>query len=216
MHDAILIGVGTALNDDPRLNTRHLPPLPEGSPFRYRLPRPVILDTNLRLSPNCKLLKNFREGRGRRPWIVTSHIDTRNGRADAFLTVLDRREALEAAGAEMVEVAAEDGMISIPDMLGTLRQRGIRSVMVEGGASVIESFLAARIPARSEPSRDAPKEVSAGVVDTVIVTVAPVLVGQDGVSYGSDLSAAKLPALQHVRTELFGHDAIMALKVSTA
>lgn len=211
MHDAILIGVGTALNDDPQLNTRHLPPL-SGVSHRYRLPRPVILDTDLRLSPSCKLLKNYREGRGRRPWVVTTHVATE---AHALSTRRDRQAALGAAGADVLQVAADDGMIFIPDMLRLLRQRGIRSIMVEGGASVIRSFLAASIPAKSEHSQDAGTEhANASVVDTLIITVSPVLVGKDGVSYGSDLSARELPGLQHIKTELFGRDAVTALKVS--
>ncbi len=54
---------------------------------------------------------------------------------------------------------------------------GIRSLMVEGGASVIRAFLTAAGSSASP------------VVDTVIVTVAPVLVGNEGVGYGSDLLA---------------------------
>lgn len=59
------------------------------------------------------------------------------------------------------------GNLSIPVVLKTLYTLGIHSVMVEGGAQVIRSFL----------SQDAQ------AVDTIIVTVAPTFVGEDGVSY---------------------------------
>ncbi|KAL6307679.1 dihydrofolate reductase-like domain-containing protein [Sparassis latifolia] len=211
MHDAILVGIGTALNDDPQLNTRHLPPLPLHYPYRYYLPRPMILDSNLRLSPDCKLLKNYREGRGRRPWVICSNsIDPSGGDRDAFATRLARRQALEEAGARVLEVRTDHGMISIPELLRTLRGLGIRSLMVEGGASVIKSFLAAN---KHPAGPDRPAAVAERTfLDMVIITIAPTLVGRDGISYGSDLLAEELPVLRHLNTELFGRDAVVALR----
>ncbi|GEM06577.1 hypothetical protein Rt10032_c01g0594 [Rhodotorula toruloides] len=68
-----------------------------------------------------------------------------------------------------------------------------RSLMVEGGASVISSFL-------STP----------GLVDLVIVTVAPVLIGDDGVSVTKE--GVHLPRLTHVRTQVFGKDTVFVCK----
>ena len=114
MHDAILIGIGTALNDDPQLNSehtpqtvflsthnnsslaRHLPPPPEGT--RHHLPRPVIIDTHLRLSPTCKLLRNYQAGQGRRPWILCVGEESAERR--------QRLDALEKAGATVIQVPA--------------------------------------------------------------------------------------------------------------
>ncbi|KAE9393156.1 hypothetical protein BT96DRAFT_999695 [Gymnopus androsaceus JB14] len=142
MHDAILIGIGTALNDDPQLNTRHLParePNPtNGHHNPYNLPRPIILDSYLRLPLHCKLLKNYVEGRGRRPWAT-------------FLFQI---------------------------VLETLYKLGICSVMVEGGAQVIRSFF----------SQDGAQATI--LVDTIIVTVAPTFVGEDGVSYNAAMNEA--------------------------
>jgi len=95
MHDAILIGIGTALNDDPQLNARHLPPR-TSTEDKYHLPRPVILDSHLRLSTNCKLLKNFQNHIGRRPWIICS--------SSATASEFSNRKELENAGAKIIEV----------------------------------------------------------------------------------------------------------------
>ena len=59
----------------------------------------------LRLALGCKLLKNYREGRGRRPWVVAS----RPTSASETQQWAERKTALEAAGATVVEVAGQDG-----------------------------------------------------------------------------------------------------------
>ncbi|KAI0673677.1 bacterial bifunctional deaminase-reductase [Trametes maxima] len=216
LHDAILVGIGTALNDDPQLNTRHLPPLPSAYPYGYRLPRPIIIDTHLRLLPHCKLLKNYQAGNGRRPWVIcASQRGTPSlASSEAFAA---RATVLQSAGARIVEVDidANTGSIAILAVLAALRQRGIRSLMVEGGARVIRSFLSAT---------HASAKAGSEVVDALVITVAPTLVGSAGVGYGAELHAdtsaewliqgcTKLPTFQHVRTEVFGPDTVMALKV---
>jgi 2,5-diamino-6-(ribosylamino)-4(3H)-pyrimidinone 5'-phosphate reductase len=72
------------------------------------------------------------------------------------------------------------GKILIPDLFRKLRSLDIRSVMVEGGASVIASLLA-EAPLNKEDGG------LSSIVDTVIVTVAPTFVGDDGVGYGIGL-----------------------------
>ncbi|KAJ8702091.1 hypothetical protein PTI98_000836 [Pleurotus ostreatus] len=83
-------------------------------------------------------------------------------------------------------------------MLQTLSELGVRSLMVEGGASVIKSFFTGV----SNPSGN--------FVDTVIVTVAPVFVGQQGIGYDLDLQISS--GLQHVHSEILGKDAVLVLK----
>jgi 2,5-diamino-6-(ribosylamino)-4(3H)-pyrimidinone 5'-phosphate reductase len=68
--------------------------------------------------------------------------------------------------------------------------------MVEGGARVIQLFLTA-----------------GHLVDTLIITTAPVLVGSDGVGYGGGLE--QIPGLRHINTELLGRDAVVGLKVTS-
>ncbi|KDQ63130.1 hypothetical protein JAAARDRAFT_29131 [Jaapia argillacea MUCL 33604] len=213
MHDGIMVGIGTALNDDPQLNTRHLPT----SETPYHIPRPIILDSSLRLSPHCKVLKNFAAGTGRRPWIMCSldqlhchHSESGPGRAD-------RKKALQEAGARVIEVSGSDGLLSITDVLRQLRNLGIHSLMVEGGARVIGSFLSevssscVTDPATAQPYRDEGR----GVVDMLVVTVAPTFVGDDGIGYGIDMSGNQVPSIEHVRTEVIGRDAVFAVRPKT-
>ncbi|KDR85759.1 hypothetical protein GALMADRAFT_234825 [Galerina marginata CBS 339.88] len=199
MHDAILIGIGTALNDDPQLNVRHLPQPVSTS---YHLPRPIIIDTHLRLSPTCKLLRNFQNGVGRRPWVLSISTETPLFRSGIVLddAKLDRKRALEAAGARIVGIPPindDSTRIFIPTALQTLRDLGIRSLMVEGGARIIASFLA----------EDA--------VDTLIITTAPVFVGNAGVGYSYPMVFSESGEIKNkfkeVHTELFGSDTVVSL-----
>lgn len=66
----------------------------------------MILDTHLRLSPTCKLLKNYKEGRGRRPWVFTS-TPTNQGELSAWSK---RKEVLESEGARVHIVAVKEGV----------------------------------------------------------------------------------------------------------
>ena len=68
--------------------------------------------------------------------------------------------------------------------------------MVEGGARIIRSFLSSAAPGR--------------LIDALIVTTAPVLVGCDGVGYGEGLEQA--PKLSHITTELLGRDTVTGMK----
>jgi 3,4-dihydroxy 2-butanone 4-phosphate synthase/GTP cyclohydrolase II len=134
-HDGILVGIGTLLADDPRLSVR----LAEG-----RDPQPVVLDSRLNLPLDARLL-----GGSRPPWI-------------AALPGADpqKQAQLERRGARVLSLPpGEDGRISLPALLGYLAGQGIDSLMVEGGARVIASFLAQ------------------GLVDRLVLTVAPVIVG---------------------------------------
>lgn len=124
-HDAILVGIGTLLADDPRLTVR----LGEDAPPRHH-PRPIVLDSTLRLPLTAKLLQN-----PQKPWVITT-MQADNG----------RQQALEAAGAKVWRVPANaEGQVALPPMLALLAQEGIGRLMVEGGASIITHFLAQRL-----------------------------------------------------------------------
>jgi GTP cyclohydrolase II len=134
-HDAILVGIGTVIADDPRLSVR----LHSGDD-----PQPIVLDSQLRFPTDAQLLASPTS-----PWILAQE------RAP-----LDKQVALESAGARVLRVASAPARgLHLPTVLSALRDQGIRSVMVEGGARVITSFLRERL------------------VDLLIVTIAPVIVG---------------------------------------
>lgn len=118
--DAILVGIGTALADDPELTCR-LPGLEGRSPVR------LVLDRALKLSPSSKLVQTARDV----PVIavVTPEVQ---GRDEGWRA---RRAVLEEAGVEVVEAAA------LIDLLRLLASRGWSSLMVEGGAQIAGDFL---------------------------------------------------------------------------
>lgn len=138
-HDGILVGIGTVLSDDPRLNVRFV---------IGKDPQPVILDSRLRMPLQARLLQRP----SAKPWIATlGPIDPQ------------KKLELEAAGARLACLPADNqGRISLPDLLTRLGEYGIYSLMVEGGAAVITSFLGARL------------------VDWVVLTLAPVFIGGMG------------------------------------
>ena len=120
-HDAILVGTGTALADDPELTCR-LPGLNERSPVR------VVLDRQLRLPAGAKLLATAQDVP---TWVVTA------AAADPA-----RRRALEGAGVEIIEVATvPDGRLSVSATLQALGARGITRLLLEGGSALAASLL---------------------------------------------------------------------------
>ena len=129
-NDAILVGSGTALADDPSLTCR-LPGLEQRSPVR------VVMDGRLRLPPGHQLVARAPE--------VPTWIVTLDG-ADAA-----RCKSYRAAGAEVIEVAPDrDGH---PDALATLKalgERGITRLLVEGGAHIGAAMLGAKLVDRLE------------------------------------------------------------------
>jgi diaminohydroxyphosphoribosylaminopyrimidine deaminase / 5-amino-6-(5-phosphoribosylamino)uracil reductase len=115
--DAILIGVGTALADDPELTCR-LPGLGGRSPLR------VVLDTRLRLNEWSKLAQSANET----PTLI--------------FTIADGGGNLISCGVEVVKVARDfRGRPDAPAVLAELGRRGITRLLVEGGASVHATFL---------------------------------------------------------------------------
>jgi diaminohydroxyphosphoribosylaminopyrimidine deaminase/5-amino-6-(5-phosphoribosylamino)uracil reductase len=122
MHDAVLIGVGTAVADDPLLTCR-LPGMAQRSPVR------VVLDSDLRLPVDGKLAQGAREV----PlWVVA---------APAAATA--REDALRLRGVEVLRIDGANGRLDLPAVLQLLAHRGITRLMVEGGPTIAASFVAA-------------------------------------------------------------------------
>lgn len=120
-HDAVLVGVGTVLADNPRLTARLLD---------ARDPVRVVLDSQLRTPPRAKLLPG---ARGPRTIIATTN------KAPAA-----REAALVKAGAEVWRLPASrgTGRVALPALARRLGEAGILSVLVEGGGDVHAALLA--------------------------------------------------------------------------
>lgn len=120
--DAILIGIGTVLADDPLLTCR-LPGMAARSPVR------VVLDRALRIPLAGRLVHSARET----PlWVMTSET------AEAATAA-----ALGAAGAQVIRVGGAVPGVDLKAVLHLLAERGITRLMVEGGSRVAGAFVAA-------------------------------------------------------------------------
>ncbi len=148
-HDAILVGRGTQQTDDPRLTTRF-----ETGRTGLR----VVLDSQLALSPQARLVTSEE-----RPVVV-------------FATQLASREkelVLRGLRVDVERVATTERGVALTEVLVRLANRGVSSVMVEGGADVLESFF------------------SEGLVDFICLTTSPrELSKPDAVGCGAATRAA--------------------------
>jgi GTP cyclohydrolase II len=119
-HDAILVGIGTLLADDPQLTVR----LTEGPQ-----PQPIIVDSHLRLPLDARIWTHPKP-----PWIAT--LDTETSQA----------HALRAQGARLIHLpATPEQQVDLSVLFARLGDAGIRSVMVEGGATIIANLIHQRL-----------------------------------------------------------------------
>lgn len=161
----ILVGIGTAQADDPSLTVR----LVAGEN-----PQPVVVDSCLRLPTSAKLLQDSRP-----VWIATT---------DA--APIERQQALEAAGAKILRLPANaSGRVDLAALLVRLGEMGLHSLMVEGGPTILTSFLTARL------------------AHYAVVTVAPFWVGGvHAVNQPLHPSAEKLPRIANPHIVQVGPD----------
>lgn len=138
--DAILVGVGTVFQDNPRLTTR----LPQGG----RNPLRVVVDSRLRLQEDAALLETGPE--------LETLIFTTAAAPQAKLQRLAER------GVQVVAVDADPGGVNLRQMLTILGQRGVQSLLLEGGATLNHAML------------------HAGLVDRAMFFIAPKLIGGQG------------------------------------
>jgi diaminohydroxyphosphoribosylaminopyrimidine deaminase / 5-amino-6-(5-phosphoribosylamino)uracil reductase len=124
-HDAIMVGTGTVVADDPQLTCR-LPGLGHRSPVR------VVIDRHLRISPASRIIADA----PRVPtWVLTLR-SADPGRRAMFL----------ANRVTLIDVDDDgEGQIDLAAALGALGERGITRLLVEGGARLAAAFFRARL-----------------------------------------------------------------------
>lgn len=134
-HDAILVGIDTILSDNPQLNVRLI---------KGKSPQPVILDSNLRFPLRSNILNN-----SKLPWIFTTKSADR-----------ERQQLLETRGVTVIRVkTTSNRQVDLHELLHHLAHRGVNSLLIEGGARIITSFLGEQL------------------VDQFMITITPFIVG---------------------------------------
>lgn len=171
-HDAILVGVGTILADNPSLTVR----LAEG-----RHPQPIVLDSLLTIPDNAQLFKNPRG------LIIAT---TKDAPASRVRKLTER-------GITILPLSSFTGKVDLEKLLAILPSMGIHSVMVEGGAQVLTTFLRQKF------------------ANWALVTIAPYFVGGLSAITAPPItepSAAKIsafPKLTEWQSQIFGQDLVL-------
>jgi GTP cyclohydrolase II len=174
LHDGILAGIGTVLADDPQLTVRLV---------KGRSPRPIILDSTLRLPLSARLLDPQRQAP--RPWVATVEpVDPQ------------RQNAIQAFGGRVLVLpAGVQGGIDLQALLNCLGELGLVSLMVEGGIHVIDSFL------------------TSNLANFVVITIAPRFIGGCGLAKASGLvnrsDGNGFPELQEMGFDRVGEDLLI-------
>ena len=144
---AILVGINTVLKDDPLLTPR---------PNKGKKPLRIVLDNHLRIPLNCKLLKTSPDV----PLLIVT-------RAVSLRTKAKKAKQIISRGAELLACPASQSNLQF--LLTQLGKRGVQRLLVEGGPTVIGSFLKAKL------------------ADEVVIYVAPKILDAKG---GADISWA--------------------------
>jgi riboflavin-specific deaminase-like protein len=168
LHDGILVGIETVLSDNPQLTVRH---------WRGNNPQPIVLDSRLRMPSDSKLQHHP----DKKCWI---------------LTVEKEQKILKKFNDKQFKIfqieSAEDDFVPLLAAMKTLREKGTKSLMVEGGARVITEFL------------------KLGLADAIVITMVPKILG--GYKSVNDLEisdVAMAPHISPIHYEKSGEDLIV-------
>jgi diaminohydroxyphosphoribosylaminopyrimidine deaminase/5-amino-6-(5-phosphoribosylamino)uracil reductase len=169
-NQAVLVGINTVIADDPLLTAR---PSPDKKAVR------IVLDSFLRIPPDCRLLETAQEG----PVIIFA------GR-NAIEANLRAAQEIAGKGAELLTYPDTNGGSNLHCLLDELGRRGISQLLVEGGPTVLTSFL---------------KE---NLADEIVVYVAPKILGARGAAEITRPMAqlAESVGLHHVDVGRLGDD----------
>jgi diaminohydroxyphosphoribosylaminopyrimidine deaminase/5-amino-6-(5-phosphoribosylamino)uracil reductase len=171
--DAVMVGLGTVLADDPELTVRGV--------AGKKDPHRVIVDERLATPPTARALK---ARRGTMAIVAT----TRDSRAA-------RRRRLERQGVRVVTTRSRDGFVDLPELMRRLGAMNVTSVLIEGGSELNASA------------------VRSGIVDKLIVVLAPTLLGgRDAIGAIGGRSPARLGdaiTLRDVSIKRLGRDVMV-------
>jgi len=175
--DGILVGLQTVIADDPSLTTR----LPDTGDTQGLDPTRIILDTRLEIPETARVLQ------------LDSEAETLIICADSV--PLERRRRIADTRAQVVAAPTVRGRIDMNRLMDTLAERGITSLLIEGGGRVIGSAL------------------GAGIVNKVLFFYAPkILGGDDGIAMCSGPGPDRMGdsiRLKDVSTSRFGEDILI-------
>jgi len=166
MNDGVLVGRGTIATDNPILNVRH---------FEGKSPQPIILDSQLRSRIDSRVIQEC----DLKPWFVFGNS------VDA-----ERPPAFIAEGCDLIKVSSEGENLSLNETLEQLYSMGIKSLVVEGGASIIESFL------------------SQGLADFVVITISSHFISEPGAQKYNIHSHGRSPMISDISTVTVGDEIV--------
>jgi diaminohydroxyphosphoribosylaminopyrimidine deaminase/5-amino-6-(5-phosphoribosylamino)uracil reductase len=166
----ILVGVNTVIADDPLLTAR---------PAKGKKLTRIVLDNHLRIPPDCKMIKTVRK----QPLLIYT-------REDSVKANQEIAEKITKKGAEILTYQARQGRSNLQFLLDELSKRGIGHLLVEGGPTVLTSFL---------------KE---GLADEIMVYIAAKILGMKGIAdiTGPMAELTQAVGLYHVDIKRFGDD----------
>ena len=170
-YDAILVGVGTVLADNPSLTTR----LPEGE---GKDPVRVVLDSRARTPVDAQIITQSSQS----PTVIVTTSDAPR----------DKLQQLSDAGAQIIQLSADDHGICLHELLHKLGEQEITGLLIEGGARVNSTFI------------------NKSLVDKVFWFIAPIIIGGNsapGPVGGTGITAlAEATKLSDISMQRYGED----------
>ncbi|KAI5919895.1 putative riboflavin biosynthesis protein Rib7 [Camillea tinctor] len=217
-HDAICVGVGTAIADNPGLNCRlaaadqsldSSPPkggLPFETAVTTRQPRPIVIDPMLRwdFTSASKVMQLARAGKGLAPYIITAVPEPPAAKEKLLNELGGKIIPLSQLPAES-STEPSRRRFDWRAILAAVHDEGLHSIMIEGGGEVINSLLS------SDNSE---------LLDSVIVTLAPTWLGQGSVfvspprKTGADGQSSAVARLTNTTWIPLGEDVVLCGKIA--